>query len=162
MEGITWKSPGRKRRIDISHTDACYVRYYDLDNDDFETIVGKLKNRAPLTEDEDLRYGDYVQTMMEIVMESPKFKNKTREEKYEMRDQAYYELCTGITSFRPSRGSRIFSYAYRICYVAYVHYFTAKKHENEKREAITNHCLEELDEYIESITDHKTRNVNHD
>lgn len=162
MEGIMWKSPGRKRHIDISHTDPGYVRYYDLDNDDFETIVGKLRNRAPLTEDEDRRYGDYVQTIMEIVMESPKFKNKTREEKYEMRDQGYYELCTGITSFKPNRGSRIFSYAYRICYVAYIHYFTMKKHENDKQEAITKHCLEELDEYIESITDHKTRTINHD
>ena len=162
MEGCKWKDPGRKRRIDVSYTDPGFVKFYDIDNDDFEYIVGKVKVKQPLTNEEDRRYGDYMMTLMEIVVESPKFKGKTRDEKYEMRDQAYYELCTGLPCFNPGRGSRLFSYAYRICYVAYVHYFTMKKHELEKQDAITKHCLEELDDYRETITDHKVRTINHE
>lgn len=160
MEPLRWRNPGRKRIIGINFNNPSYVVGYDLDNDDFAAIVGKLKDDLPVSLDEDKRYGIYIRTMMEIVLENAKFKNKTVDEKYGMRDTMYYELCSGIRSFDVTKKSGIFSYAYRIAYVAGIHYFTNKTKEEIKKDKIKEHCLEELQQYIDSITDHKIRNFN--
>ena len=160
MEPLRWKSPNRKRQVGIKYTDPAYVIGYDLDNEDFTEIIIKLKNKEALTAQEDKRYGEYVLTVIEMVLENSKFKAKTSEEKYEMRDQMYYELCSGLLSFKPEKKSNIFSYAYRIAYVAGIHYFTNKEKNRKKSEAIMEHCMEELQEYIDSITDHKVKSYN--
>lgn len=160
MEPLRWKSPNRKRQVGIKHTDSAYVIGYDLDNEDFTEIIIKLKDKEPLTAQEDKRYGEYVLTVIEMVLENSKFKAKTSEEKYEMRDQMYFELCSGLLSFKPEKKSNIFSYAYRIAYVAGIHYFTNKEKNRKKSEAIMEHCMEELQEYIDSITDHKAKSYN--
>ena len=160
MEPLRWKSPNRKRQVGIKYTDPAYVIGYDLDNEDFTEIIIKLKNKEPLTAQEDKRYGEYVLTVIEMVLENSKFKVKTSEEKYEMRDQMYFELCSGLLSFKPEKKSNIFSYAYRIAYVAGIHYFTNKEKNRKKCEAIIEHCMEELQEYIDSITDHKVKSYN--
>ena len=160
MEPLRWRNPGRKRIIGINYQNPQYVVGYDLDNEDFAMIVGKLKEFGSITRDEDIRYGNYIRTMMEIVLENTRFKNKTVDEKFGMRDIMYYELCSGIRSFDVTKQSGIFSYAYRIAYVAGVHYFTNKEKERVKKEKIVNHCIEELQEYLDSITDHKVRNIN--
>lgn len=160
MDAIYWRNPGRKRIIGINYSNPAYVSGYDLDNDDFAMIVNKLKNQQRITYDEDRRYGLYIRTMMEIVLENSRFKNKTVDEKYGMRDTMYYELCSGIKSFDSSKKSGIFSYAYRIAYVAGIHYFTNNAKAKLKQDAIVEHCIEELQQYIDSITDHKVRNIN--
>ena len=160
MEALRWKSPGRKRQIGIRYDNPDYVMGYDLDNHDFTNIILKLKNKEHLTLSEDKRYGCYILTVIEIVLENAKFKNKTNEEKYEIRDQMYYELCTGLQSFNPDKGSGIYSYAYRIAYVAGIHYFTNKLKDIKKQEAIMEHCMEELRSYLDSITDHKVKTFN--
>ena len=160
MEPLRWKSPNRKRQVGIKYTDPAYVIGYDLDNEDFTEIIIKLKNNEVLTAQEDKRYGEYVLTVIEMVLENSKFKAKTSEEKYEMRDQMYFEMCTGLLSFKPEKKSNIFSYAYRIAYVAGIHYFTNKEKYRKKSEAIMEHCMEELQEYIDSITDHKVKSYN--
>lgn len=160
MEPLRWKSPNRKRQVGIKYTDPAYVIGYDLDNEDFTEIIIKLKNNEVLTAQEDKRYGEYVLTVIEMVLENSKFKAKTSEEKYEMRDIMYYEMCTGLLSFKPEKKSNIFSYAYRIAYVAGIHYFTNKEKYRKKSDAIMEHCMEELQEYIDSITDHKKRTYN--
>ena len=68
-------------------------------------------------------------TMIEIVLEGRKFKNKSFNEKCELRDQMVFELLQAIRGFDPSRGSKIFSYAYRCAYVAACHYYTEKQKE---------------------------------
>lgn len=160
MEPLRWKSPNRKRQVGIKYTDPAYVIGYDLDNEDFTNIIIKLKNNEVLTAQEDKRYGEYVLTVIEMVLENSKFKNKTSEEKYEMRDQMYYELCNGLLSYKPEKKSNIYSYAYRIAYVAGIHYFTNKEKDRKKSETIMEHCMEELQEYIDSITDHKVKSYN--
>lgn len=160
MEPLRWKNPGRKRNLNIKYTDPSYVIGYDLDNEDFQNIIIKLKNKEALTYQENTRYGNHILTIIEVVLENNKFKDKPSEEKFEIRDQMSYELCTGITTFNPDKGSSIFSYAYRIAYVAGIHYYTKKAKDLAKQEAIIAHCLEELDEYIDSITDHKKKNIN--
>lgn len=160
MEPLRWKSPGRKRIIDIKYDDPEYCPGYDVDVEDFTNCVIRHKEGEFLKEDQDKRYGEYIMAIIEMVLESPKFKAKDRTTKSEMRDQMAYELCTGILSFNPAKGSSIFSYAYRIAYVAGIHYFTNAEKEDKKQKAIHEHCIEELQQYIDSMTDHKKRNFN--
>lgn len=160
MEPLRWKNPGRKRNLNTKYTDPNYVIGYDLDNEDFQNIIIKLKNKEALTYQENVRYGNHILTIIEVVLENNKFKDKPNEEKAEIRDQMAFELCTGITTFNPNKGSSIFSYAYRIAYVAGIHYYTKKSKDLTKQEAIMAHCLEELDEYISAISSHKVNNIN--
>lgn len=160
MEPLRWKNPGRKRNLNTKYTDPSYVIGYDLDNEDFQNIIIKLKNKEALTYQENIRYGNHILTIIEVVLENNKFKDKPNEEKSEIRDQMAFELCTGITTFNPDKGSSIFSYAYRIAYVAGIHYYTNKTKQVTKQEAIMAHCLEELDEYISAISSHKVNNIN--
>ena len=92
-----------------------------------------------------------------IVQEGPKFKKKSVTEREEMIEQQYMELLAGITTFDPNRGSKLYSYAYRIAYVAGIHYFTNKADEYTKEQAIIEHCKEELRDYLEEYSDHKIR-----
>ncbi len=151
-----WRKVDRKRHSSISYSDPDFVKYYDIDLDDFEYLVNKLKNNERLTEAENDRYGVYIVTMCIIVQQGPKFKNKPVNEREEMIEQQYFELLTGITTFDPNKG-RLYSYAYRIAYVAAVHYYTDMKEEKERQEAITDHCYEELNDYLEQFKDHKVR-----
>ena len=89
-------------------------------------------------------------------MEGPKFKNKPVWEREEMIEQQYMEMLSGITTFNPNKG-KIYSYAYRIGYTAACHYYTDKIEEAKRQEAITEHCKEELWDYLEEFNDHKTR-----
>lgn len=160
MELPKWKNPGRKRILLISYKDPKYCTYYDLDVEDFTNLVIKLRNKEILTEQENDRYGIYLITITYIVLENVKFKNKSLQERNEIADQITYELCTGLQSFNPDKGSGIYSYAYRIAYVAGIHYFTNKLKDIKKQEAIMEHCMEELQSYLDSITDHKIKTFN--
>lgn len=157
-----WKNPGRKRILLISHKDLKYCKYYDLDVEDFTNLVNKLHNKEILTEQENNRYGIYLITMTYIVLENSKFRNKSMQERNEIADQINYELCIGLPCFNKDKGYSIYSYAYRIAYVAGCHYFTNKNREVKKEKIILDHCYEELQQYIDSISTHKvnTSNVN--
>ena len=129
MESIKWKNPGRKRHQDLEYTSPDFVKGYDLDQEDFTNINEKKKKNEPVTRDENDRYGIYIMTMIEIVLEGRKFKKKPFNEKCELRDQMSFELLQAIRGFDPTRGSKIFSYAYRCAYVAACHYYTEKQKE---------------------------------
>lgn len=138
MESIKWKNPGRKRNQDISYKSEEYVAGYDLDQTDFTFINEKKKNNELVTREENDRYGTYIMTIIEIVLEGHKFKNKGYEEKSELRDQMIFELLQALISFDSSRGSKIFSYAYRCAYVAACHYYNDKKKEYENNKRIND------------------------
>lgn len=129
MESIKWTNPGRQRKQDASYTDADFVKGYDLDQADFTAINEKKKKNEPVTKEENDRYGNYIMTIIEIVLEGRKFKNKSFNEKCELRDQMIFELLQAILGFDPTRGSKIFSYAYRCAYIAACHYYTTKQKE---------------------------------
>ncbi|MBO6194705.1 MAG: hypothetical protein J6O00_11250 [Clostridiales bacterium] len=156
MQIPRFKRVDRKRLIHISYKDPEYVKYYDLDLDDFQELVMKLKNGERLTDAENDRYGIYIITVCIIVQEGPRFKNKPVWEREEMIEQQYMEMLSGITTFNPNNG-KIYSYAYRIGYTAACHYYTGKIEEAKRQEAITEHCEEELLNYMEEFIDHKTR-----
>jgi len=155
-----WNDPNRKRKTTISYKDPDFCKFYDLDLDDLTHIVSILKEGNRLSDEENDRYGTYLITISLIVLACPKYKNKSRYEKEEMLDYMTYELLNGITLFDPHRGSSIYSYAYRIAWVAGIHYYTDKINNYKKKQEIEKHCLEELDEYLNEITDHKVRNIN--
>lgn len=156
MQLPRWRKVNRKRLTNISYLSPLFVDYYDLDTEDFTYLVMKLKNNERLTCDENARYGKYILTVCLITMEGPKFKNKPVWEREEMIEQQYMEMLSGITTFNPNKG-KIYSYAYRIGYTAACHYYTDKIEEAKKQEAITEHCKEELWDYLEEFNDHKTR-----
>ena len=138
MESLKWKNPGRKRHQDISYTSPDFVPGYDLDLEDFMFINEKKKKNEAVTREENDRYGTYIMTMIEIVLEGRKFKNKSFNEKCELRDQMSFELLLAIRGCEPSRGSTIFSYAYRCAYVAACHYYNDKKKEYENNKRIND------------------------
>lgn len=154
-----WKNSNRKRNTNISYTDKDFVKYYDLDLKDFTDIVVKLHNNQRLSQEEGRRYVDYLYTVMNIVFENSKFKNKTVTEKEELQEQAIFELLQALPHFDVTKGSSLYSYAYRCCYVAFCHYYTNKIKEYKKQKAITDHCNNELDEYFDEIGTCKVNNI---
>lgn len=136
MESLKWTNPGRQRKQDASYTDADFVKGYDLDQADFTAINEKKKKNEPVTKEENDRYGNYIMTIIEIVLEGRKFKNKSFNEKCELRDQMSFELLLAILGFDPSRGPKIFSYAYRCAYTAACHYYSEKQKEADFKKRI--------------------------
>lgn len=150
-----WRNPNRARKCNIKYTDADYTKYYDIDVVDFEYIVSKIKNNSRLTEQENDRYGIYVLTMCLIVQANKQFKYKPVNEREDMLDQMYYELLLAIKGFNPDKG-KLYSYAYRIAYVAACHFYSNIINSNRKNDIIIQHCKEELQEYFDEFNDHKT------
>lgn len=159
-----WRNPNRTRNNSIRYTDNDYVKYYDLDLQDLSELIDKLRNNERLNVQENNRYGVYVITIALIVQENSKFKKKCLTEREEMLDQQILELLTGLPHFDKDKGSSIYSYAYRIGYTAACHYYTNKIKDYKKHKAIEEHCMKELDIYLESISTGKviTTEVNGD
>lgn len=155
-----WKNPNRTRNNSIRYTDKDYVKYYDLDLQDLSELIDKLRNEERLNEQENNRYGIYVITIALIVQENPKFKKKCLSEREEMLDQQIIELLTGLPHFDKDKGSSIYSYAYRIGYTAACHYYTNKIKDYKKQKAIEEHCMSELNDYLEFISTGKVNNIN--
>lgn len=155
-----WKNPNRTRNNNIRYTDKDYVKYYDLDLQDLSELIDKLRNEERLNEQENDRYGIYVITIALIVQENPKFKKKCLPEREEMLDQQILELLTGLPHFDKDKGSSIYSYAYRIGYTAACHYYTNKIKDYKKQKAIEDHCMSELNDYLEFIGTGKVNNNN--
>ena len=155
-----WKNPNRTRNNSIRYTDKEYVKYYDFDLQDLSELIDKLRNEERLNEQENDRYGIYLITIALIVQENPKFKNKSLNEREEMLDQQILELLTGLPHFDKDKGSSIYSYAYRIAYTAACHYYTNKIKDYKKQKAIEDHCMSELNDYLEFIGTGKVNNTN--
>lgn len=153
-----WVNPGRKRRPDIRYFDPDFTIYYDLDRTDYAELVNKLKNNEELSEAENTRYGNYVLAIIECVLENSKFRNNPESEKYQLRDQMYYELLINIRSWQGK--SNIFNYAYRIAYCAACHFYNNRNKEIQKSEIINDHLEDVYEEYFKDCNDHKVNNVN--
>jgi hypothetical protein len=104
--------------------------------------------------------GIYILSIIECVLEGPKWRNKSHDEKYELRDQMYYEMLFGLPHFNPDKGS-IYSYAYRIAYVACVHYYKDINTKRTRDAAIEDHCNEELQLYRDEFSTHKVNTNEH-
>lgn len=162
MKIALFKNPNRRRKLKISYTSPQFTRYYDLDLADLEYLVQKLQNNDRLTEFENDRYGWYIMTLIEIVLENKKFKNKPVLEKEEIRDYQYYDLLCGLTKFNFNKGTSIFSYGYRIGYTAAIHYYRDKNKEEARKEKLQEYIDDTYKEYLDEITSHKVNNINID
>lgn len=151
-----WTNPGRKRDMKASYSSPNYTWYYDLDIKDFTDIVNKFINNIHLDSSENERFGKYLYTICYIVLENRKFKNKPTWEKEGLIEQAMYELLTGLKYFDSNKG-KIYSYTYRVTYVAYCHWYSNNIEEHNRNEIIKNHCIQELNEYYDEYSDHKVR-----
>lgn len=156
-----WKNPNRKRKVDISYDDKDYTKYYDIDINDFQSLLIKLKNNIRLSTQENDRYGTYILTIALIVQEGKKFKMKPSWEREQILEQQYYELLYGLPTFNPDKG-RLYSYAYRIGYTSACHWYTNQIEFKKEQDAIIAHCKQELEEYYDEYSDHKTRTTEYD
>lgn len=150
---VTFKRVDRKRIKKIRYTDPEYVSGYDVDLVDYEELNNKRINNVPLTPAEDQRYGIYILTMVEIVMEGPKFRNKVSTERQDIKDQSAFELTIALMSYNPERGS-IFSFSYFCAYIGAIHYYANKAKLNKKEQII-------IDAFNESVnSNYRGRKVN--
>lgn len=150
---VTFKKVNRKRIKKIRYTDTEYVVGYDIDLVDYQELNDKRINNVPLTPAEDQRYGIYILTMVEIVMEGPKFRNKVGIERQEVKDQSAFELTIALMSYNPERGT-IFSFSYFCAYIGAIHYYTDRDKINKKEQII-------LDAFNESInSNYRGKKVN--
>lgn len=156
MEYPRWNDPHRRRNIKANYKDADFCPYYDIDLADFQYLVMKLKADERLTDAENDRYGMYVLTMCKISQESPKFRDKPRNEKEEILEQQYFEMLPGLKLFNPNKG-KLYSYAYRIGYTSACHYYTMKIDDARRQDLIEEHCKQAYEDYCEDVNDHKVR-----
>lgn len=145
-----WKEINRKRETNISYSDPRYVKYYDLDIEDFKNLVIKLHNNNILSPPENDRYGVYLYTICYIVLEGPKFKRKLASERAELIEAALYELLLNLSNFDPNKG-KIYSYAYRIAYTSMCHFYTNKIKQEKREKLIQEHCNEEYQIYKDEL-----------
>lgn len=155
-----WSNPGRPRNCKADYNSPDYCKYYDLDLKDFTNLARKLRNKQRLTEEENNRYALYLYTIIYIVQENPKFKNKPKQEREELFDKAIYELLIAIPKFDEARGSSIYSFAYRCCYIAFIHYYNELKVETNRDKQMNKHLWECFNEYKQDILGHKVKNIN--
>lgn len=158
MNVVTWTDPDRKRRPDIRYYDPDFTDYYDIDRTDYADLVNKMKNNEELSEAENTRYGKYVLAIIECVLENSKFRNNPESEKYQLRDQMYYELLINIRSWQGK--ANIFNYAYRIAYCAGCHWYTNRNKEFKKSEIINDHLEDVYEEYYKDVAGHKVNTFN--
>lgn len=149
MKKMLENKPNRKRITDISYKDKEYVPYFDIDKKDFESIVLKLNHGETLTKEENKRYGEYILSVTESILEGPKFRAKPNDEKEELRDKIYFEILTQVPEhYKEPRGT-IYNYSYRCGYLAAIHYYTDQVKESKK-----------YDDAIECLNDYyKQRNT---
>ena len=146
MKKMLENKPNRKRIIDISYKNKEYVPYFDIDKKDFESIVLKLNHGETLTKEENKRYGEYVLSVTESILEGPRFRAKPNDEKEELRDKIYFEILTQVPAhYKEPRGT-IYNYSYRCGYLAAIHYYTdavkESKRYDDAQEGLQNYYKE--------------------
>ena len=146
MKKMLENKPSRKRIIDISYKNKEYVPYFDIDKKDFESIVLKLNHGETLTKEENKRYGEYVLSVTESILEGPRFRAKPNDEKEELRDKIYFEILTQVPAhYKEPRGT-IYNYSYRCGYLAAIHYYTdavkESKRYDDAQEGLQNYYKE--------------------
>lgn len=145
-----WRDPNRRRKLKARYSDSDFVRYYDLDTEDFTRLVVKLKNNERLDELENDRYGLWILTISVIVLEGPKYKLKPRPEKEDIIEQQYFELLSKLHKFNEGSGS-IFSYAYKIASNAAVHYYKHLTREHKHEAKIQEHLDQCMQDYLAEV-----------
>ena len=138
-----WSDPHRRRILNISYKDPKFCRYYDLDQVDFTYLVSKMKINMPLSEQENDRLGMHIYTMILNVLESPKWKKKSEEEREDLLEFASLELT-------------------QCCVNAFNLKYRKEKREKNKDKRIQKHLDECFRDYLGEITDGKVNTQEYD
>ena len=148
MELIKWKPVERKRNRKISYTSPDFIRGYDIDGPDFADLVTKF-NTNSLKGAEETRLGDYVLTMISIVLEHPKISCYSELEKESLTDDMFLAGWRSLKYVKP--GVSPYSYLYRSIYMGAWRHFQDWMKDKRKAEAIEQHLAECADEYMAEI-----------
>ena len=159
---VRWSDPHRRRILNISYKDPRFCKYYDLDQNDFTYLVSKMKINMPLSEQENDRLGMHIFTMILNVLESPKWKKKSEEEREDLLEFASLELTQALPKFDPTLGKKIYSYAFTCCVNAFNLKYRKEKREKNKDKRIQKHLDECFRDYLGEITDGKVNTQEYD
>ena len=147
MELLIWKPIDRKRQKDISYQSPEFNKGYDLDMEDFTSLVGKY-NAKSLTNAEENRLYTYVMTMMNIVLEHPKV-NPTKSEMDDLTDLMFMDGWNSLHYIK--EGDKPYSYVYRSMYIAVCKFYKKAIKERERKEQLDSWIDDVYAEYKESI-----------
>lgn len=107
-----------------------------LPNDIYQDLVIK-KQQGNLTPNDDDLYGSCVMTLTEIVLNCRKMKFQNEDVKDDCRCEAIIALLDAVPRyFKPEKGSKVYSFAYRICYTAMIHVLEKYNRTNEMMETL--------------------------
>lgn len=153
MKQIRWNAVSRKRLRNARYTDPEYVVGYDLDTHDMDELVAKF-NANNITETESNRLGRHVLTLMQIVVENPKFLSRPKEDYEELTDYMFLKMWGAIKYIDITKG-RAYSYLYRSGYTAVASYYQNKNKVDEREKQIDEYLQDVWQEYDEDYSDHK-------
>lgn len=147
MELLIWKPIDRKRQKDISYESPEFNKGYDIDMEDFTSLVGKYNART-LTNAEENRLYMYIMTMMNIVLENPKV-NPTKGEMNDLTDMMFMDGWNSLHYIK--EGVKPYSYVYRSMYIAVCKFYKKAIKERERKELLEELIDEAYAEYKESV-----------
>lgn len=114
-----------------------------VDNAVYQELVFMKQNGENMTGAEEALYGQCILTLVEIILNGPKFKFQDDDIKSECRTDAYIAICEGVPRyFKKDAGSKAVSYAYRVGYTAMIHVLEA----HDRRADVMNRIEEAYDE----------------
>lgn len=84
----------------------------------FEPLLVKKIAQGKLSEKEDMLYGQLILSLVEIVLNNPKFKYQSEYLKDDIRLEMIEDILTNVPkTFNPTKG-KAYSYAFRTAYTA--------------------------------------------
>lgn len=97
-----------------------------VDNDVYQELLMMKQNGVTLSREEDTLYGQCIMTLVEIILNGPKFKFQDETIKNECRTDAYVAICECVPRyFKNEMGTKAVSYAYRVGYTSMIHVLEA-------------------------------------
>lgn len=97
-----------------------------VDNDIYQELLMMKQNNVVMTHEEETLYGQCIMTLVEIILNGPKFKFQDENVKNECRTDAYVAICECVPYyFKNDMGSKAVSYAYRVGYTSMIHVLEA-------------------------------------
>ena len=151
---FNFPKPARKRLLDIRYTDPRFIKFYDLDRDDFRDLCILLSNGNVLTTEQNDRYGMHILTICRIVLDHVKFRNRSRSERDGLFEAMYTRLLQKLPRFTESQG-RVFSFAYKAAYTAGLRWFRDTVAKKRREQTIQEHLDQCWEEYQSEVSPRK-------
>ena len=143
----------RKRLQNGRYSDPEFILGYDFDNWDCTILVRKLQLGGILTEEENYRYGCYINAIVDIVLDGPGYRSCTSEEKEMMKQDAQLKILTKITRWKPT--ARIYSYMYKLAHSGCYWNIQHRIIDRRKEEKIQKHLDECMEDYLAEVSTKK-------